>query len=145
MIPWLIWGNNISLTRTDGNTSNTFCFISQVELGYAFHSCGVPNVYCRELTTFTSCNDIASFIVRNIQTSDIILMSWPVRNVFFGFTFFFTSTKDSLCFINNIMSYSKCSTWVYYFISVFSKIKSLLVTTTSASETVYIVYIKYII
>jgi len=145
MIPWTIWGNNISLTRTDGNTSNTFCFISQVELGDAFHSCGIPNMYCRELTTFTSCNYITSFIMRNIQTSDIILMSWPVRNVFFGFTFFFKTTKNSLSFINNIMSYSKSSTWVDYFISVFSEEKCLLVTATSACKTVYIVNFKYIV
>jgi len=145
MIPWTIWGNDISLTRTDGNTSNTFCFISQVELADAFHSCGIPNMYCRELTTFTSCNDITSFIMRNIQTSDIILMIWPVRNVFFGFTFFFTTTKNSLSFISNIMSYSKSSTWVDYFISVFSEVKCLLVAATSASKTVYILHFKYIV
>jgi len=145
MISWLIWGDNISLTRTDSNTSNTFCFISQIELSNTFHSCGIPNMHCREFTTFSSCNDITSFIMRNIQTCDIILMSWPVRNVFFSFTFFFTTTKDSLSFISDIMSYTKSSTRVYYLISVFSKIKSLLVTTTSTSETVYIVYIKCII
>ena len=145
MIAWLIWGDDISLTRTDGNTCNTLGFISQVELGNALHGCSIPNMNCWEFTTFTSCDDITSFIMWNIQTGNIILMSWPIRNVFFTFTFFFTTTENSLGFISNVMSYTKSSTWVDYFIGVFSKIKSLLVTTTSTSKSVYVVNFKNVI
>lgn len=145
MITWLIWGDDISLTRTNSDTSNTLGFISQIELGNALHSCGIPNMHCWEFTAFTSCDDITGFIMRNIQTSDIILMSWPVRNVFFTFTFFFTTSENSLGFISNVMSYTKSSTWIDYFISVFSKIKSLLVTSTSTSESMHIVHFKYIV
>jgi hypothetical protein len=145
MITWLIWGDDISLTRTNSNTCNTLGFISQVELGNALHGCGIPNMDCWEFTTFTGCDDITSFILGNIQTSDIILMIWPVRNVFFPFTFFFTTTENSLGFISNVMSYTKSSTWVDYFISVFSKKKGLLVTTTSTSKSVHIVHFKNVI
>jgi len=81
----------------------------------------------------------------DVQTGDIILMGWPVRNVFFTFTFFFTATENSLGFINNVMSNAEGGTWVEYFISVFSKIKSLLVTITGTSKSMAILHFKYVV
>jgi len=87
----------------------------------------------RHLSTFSSCNDVSEFSSGNIETSDIILMIWPARNVLILILLFLSTSKESLFSRGKVLDDTKGSSHEDNLIVVLSKVETSLVSVSSKS------------
>jgi hypothetical protein len=88
-------------------------------------------MHCGHFTTFSGGNDVSMLSSSDVNGSDVILMDWPLREIFICVFVFFTSTEESLLSCFQILNNTEGSSRKHDLVVILTEVKTSFVSISS--------------